>query len=165
MDTTLHAIYDDPRLAQQAAQQLMALGIDQRAIQLISAVALSVAERDHMGGFADSGEHMHGGQRDHMGGFADSGEHMHGGERDHMGGFADSGEHMHGGERDRVGSFASAAPARQASANTADMLRAAGLSPEVAQSYAARVDAGAALLLVQAGSDQAAQAAEVLHAM
>jgi len=165
MDTTLHAVYDELRLAQQAAQRLVALGIDQSAIQLVSAGALVVAQRDHVGGYADSGEHMHGGERDHVGGYADSGEHMHGGERDHVGGYADSGEHMHGGERDRVGSFASVAPARKAAPKAADALRAAGLSPEQAGSYAARVDAGAAVLLVQVGPERAAQVTEALRTM
>ena len=147
MDTTLHAVYDELRLAQQAAQRLVALGIDQSAIQLVSAGALVVAQRDHVGGYADSGEHMHGG------------------ERDHVGGYADSGEHMHGGERDRVGSFASVAPARKAAPKAADALRAAGLSPEQAGSYAARVDAGAAVLLVQVGPERAAQVTEALRTM
>jgi hypothetical protein len=129
MDTTLHAIYDELRLAQQAAQRLVALGIDQSAIQLVSAGALVVAQRDHVGGYADSGEHMH------------------------------------GGERDRVGSFASVAPARKAAPKAADALRAAGLSPEQAGSYAARVDAGAAVLLVQVGPERAAQVTEALRTM
>jgi hypothetical protein len=129
MDTTLHAIYDDPRLAQQAAQRLLALGIDRGAIQIMSASAIGVAERDHVGGYADSGEHMHGGERDH------------------------------------VGSFASVAPARRVTPNTADSLRVGGLSPEDTRSYAARVDAGAAVLLVQVSQEQAAQVAEVLQAM
>jgi hypothetical protein len=165
MDTALHAIYEDLRLAQQAAQRLVALGIDQSAIQIVSAGALAVADADHVGGYGDSGEHMHGGERDHVGGYGDSGEHMHGGERDHVGGYGDSGEHMHGGERDRVGSFASVAPARKATPNTADKLQAAGLSPDEARSYAARLDAGAAVLLVQVSPEWAAQAAEVLDTM
>jgi hypothetical protein len=145
MDTTLHAIYHDAHMAQQAIEQLRAIGIDQDAIRLVGAAAQATRERDHMGSYADSGEHMHGG------------------ERDHMGGYADSGEHMHGGERDRVGSFASVRSARKPTSNVVDMLQAAGLAPAEAQSYAARVDAGAVVLFVQVGPDHAAQVAEMLR--
>src|SRR5690348_14937616 len=113
MDTTLHAIYDDVSMAQQASQQLKTIGIDQHAIRLVGAAALSANELGHMGSYADSGAHMHDAERDHVGGYADSGAHMHDAERDHMGSYADSGAHMHDAEREQVGSFASVQPARR----------------------------------------------------
>jgi hypothetical protein len=163
METTLHAIYENVSLAQQAAQQLMLAGIDQRAIELISASARSVAMPDHVGGYAESGAHEHDDERDHVGGYADSGQHQHDDERDHVGGYADSGAHEHGGERDRVGSFASAAPARKPTPSLADTLQAGGLSAEDALAYAERLNAGAAALLVHVGADRAAQVAQMLR--
>ena len=47
MDTTLHAIYDNAHMAQQAIEQLKAIGIDQNAIRLVGAAAHSGRERDH----------------------------------------------------------------------------------------------------------------------
>jgi hypothetical protein len=163
MDKTLHAIYDDVRMAQQAIQQLIAIGIEQHAIQLISASSSSGIERDHIGGYADSREHLHSAARDHIGGYADTGEHRHSTARDHVGGYADGEEHMHNAARDRVGSFASVEPARKRAPNVSDMLKAAGLSPEEADSYVTRMDAGAAVLFVQVDSDQFAQVGEILH--
>ena len=127
MDKTLHAIYDDVRMAQQAIQQLIAIGIEQHAIQLISASSSSGIERDHIGGYADGEEHLH---------------------------------HV---ARDRVGSFASVEPARKPARNVSDTLKAAGVSPAEADSYATRVDAGAAVLFVQVDSDQFAQVGEILR--
>jgi hypothetical protein len=63
MDTTLHASYDDMGGAQQATQQLLAIEIDHHAIRLLSASGLSSPESEHVGGYADSGDHMHGGAR------------------------------------------------------------------------------------------------------
>jgi hypothetical protein len=73
MNTLLHAVYDDPRQAEQATQQLRALEIVEGAIlSVTSAMASSAAGRAHMGSFADSGAHMHDAERDHVGSFADS---------------------------------------------------------------------------------------------
>jgi hypothetical protein len=163
VDTTLHAIYSDERTAQQAIQQLAAVGVDQHAIQLVSAVSLAGTQRDHVGSYADDDEHMHTAARDHIGGFADSGEHMHTAARDHIGGYADSGEHMHTAARDHVGSFASVERGRTRAATMADQ-RKAGLTAEQARAYAARVEAGGAVLLVRVSPDQAAQVAEILRA-
>jgi hypothetical protein len=164
VDTTLHAIYSDERMAQQAIQQLLAIGIEQQAIRLMSTVSLADTQRDHLGSYADNDEHMHGVARDHVGGYADSGEHMHTAARDHVGGYADSGEHMHTAARDQVGSFASVERGPTRAENMADQLQAAGLTAEQARAYGARVDAGGAVLLVQVSPDQVAQVAEILRA-
>jgi hypothetical protein len=157
MNTALHAIYDDPRLAEQAAERLMAAGITRDAIQLITSSQMAVG---HVGGFGDSGTHMHDAVRDHAGGFGDSGTHMHDAVRDHVGGFGDSGTHMHDAARDRVGSFASAEP-RQGD-DLAGKLAQAGLMADEARAAMGRISAGAALLLVRATADQAPDVAAIL---
>src|SRR5689334_19578808 len=96
MNTLLHAVYDDPSLAEQAIQELMTMGVAQSAIlSVTSAMATTAAGRAHMGNFADSGAHTHDTARDHIGSFADSGAHTHDTARDHIGSFADSGVHSH----------------------------------------------------------------------
>jgi len=163
MDKTLHAIYDDVRMAQQAIQQLIAIGIEQHAIQLISASSWSSTERDHVGGYGDGEGHMHSVARDHIGGYGDGEGHMHSVARDHVGGYGDGEEHMHNAARDRVGSFASVEPVRKRAPNVSDTLKAAGLSTEEADSYATRIDPGAAVLFVQVDSDRLAQVGELLR--
>jgi hypothetical protein len=145
MNTLTHAIYDDPELAQQAIQQLEAIGIARGALLLVTSAMANSAEG-----------------RAHMGSFADSGAHMHDAARDHVGGFADSGAHMHDAARDRVGSFASDAPANQSAELVDDLVR-AGLSQADAQTAAPRLGMGAALLLVRAEGEPAARAAAILQ--
>jgi hypothetical protein len=163
MDMLLHTIYDDPRLAEQAIQQLTALGVAQGAILPITlAMANSAAGRAHMGSFADSGAHIHDGERDHVGSFADSGAHMHDGERAHVGSFADSGAHMHDGERDHIGSFADSAPSAPRASLADDLVR-AGLPQADVQAAVARLSLGATLLLVRTEGETATQAAAILQ--
>jgi hypothetical protein len=163
MNTLLHAIYDDSRLAEQTVQQLIGMGIAQDAIlSVTSAMANSAAGRAHMGSFADSGVHMYDTERDHVGSFADSGMHTHDAARDHAGSFADSEMHTHDAARDHVGSFADSASAAP-SANLVDDLAHAGLSQADAQLAAARLGAGATLLLVRAEGEPAARAAAILR--
>ncbi len=155
MNHPLFALYENERMADQAMAKLVAAGIKRRAIQIVT---LPEAERDHVGGFGDSGDHAHGAERDHVGGFGDSGDHAHGAERDHVGGFGDSGDHAHGAERDHVGSFA---PHKHADDLLRDLV-AAGLADNEAHGAVARLNEGAALLLVQADGAHAAQAAAIL---
>jgi hypothetical protein len=163
MNTLVHAIYDDSRLAQQAIQELMAIGIAQNAIlSVTSAMANSAAGQAHMGSFADSGAHMHDAQRDHVGGFADSEAHMHDAQRDHVGGFADSGAHAHDAARDRVGGFANSASSDSNSALTDKLVR-AGLSQADAQAAIPRLGMGATLVLVRAEGEAASRAAAILQ--
>jgi hypothetical protein len=163
MNTLLHAIYDDSRLAEQVIQQLTETGIAKGAILLVTAaMATSAAGRAHMGSFADSEAHMHDTERDHVGSFADSEAHMHDTERDHVGSFADSGAHMHDAERDRAGSFADRALAAPIVPLVDDLVR-AGLSQPDAQAAAVRLDTGASLLLVRAEGEQAIRAAALLQ--
>jgi hypothetical protein len=159
MNTLLHALYDDRRQAEHAIARLAAAGIEPGAIQVIG-MADSQAVGGHMGGFGDSGAHMHDAARDHVGGFGDSGAHMHDAARDHVGSFGDSGAHMHDAARDRMGSFADSSKG----ADMADDLARAGLSQAEAQAAAARLSNGATLLLVRAEGDTAARATEILRA-
>jgi hypothetical protein len=163
MNTLLHAVYDDPRQAEQATQQLRALGIAESAILSISSAMANSAEgRAHMGSFADSGAHMHDAERDHVGSFADSGAHMHDAERDHVGSFSDSEAHMHDAARDRVGSFANSASAAPPADLVGDLLR-AGLSQADAQAAAARLGTGATLVLARVEGEAATRADAILH--
>jgi hypothetical protein len=158
MSTTLHAIYDDPHFADQAAEQLAAAGIARDAIRLITSAQMAVG---HMGGFGDSGAHTHDAARDHVGGFGDSGAHTHDAARDHVGGFGDSGAHTHDAARDRVGSFASASPLRGSDDLDGELAQ-AGLVGDEARAALGRISAGAALLLVRVTADQAPRAAAIL---
>ena len=161
MNTLIHALYDDSRLAEQAIQELMAIGIAHNAIlSVTSAMANSVAGQTHMGSFADSGAHMHDAERDHTGSFADSGAHMHDAARDHVGSFADSGAHMHDAARDRIGGFAGSASSGQ---TLAENLVRAGLSDADAQAAIARLDMGATLVMARAEGDVATRAAAILQ--
>jgi hypothetical protein len=163
MNTLVHAIYDDARLAEQAIQELRALGIAEIAmLSVTSAMANSAAGQAHMGSFADSGAHMHDAERDHVGSFADSGAHMHDAERDHVGSFADSGAHTHSAARDRVGGFADSASSGPKTTLGENLVR-AGLSPADAQSAQARLDMGATLILVRAEGEAAERAAAILR--
>ena len=163
MHTLLHAVYEDPRQAEQATQQLRALGVAEGAIlSITSAMANSAEGRAHMGSFADSGAHMHDAERDHIGSFADSGAHTHDAERDHVGSFADSGAHMHDAARDRVGSFADSASAVPHAVLVGDLLR-AGLSEADAQAAAARLGIGATLVLARVEGEVARRAAAILQ--
>jgi hypothetical protein len=147
MNTLLHAVYDDPRQAEQATQQLRALEIVEGAIlSVTSAMASSAAGRAHMGSFADSGAHMHDAERDHVGSFADSGAHMHDAERDHVGSFADS------------------APAARDATLAEDLVR-AGLSQADARAAAARLGTGATLVLARAEGEAATRAAAILQSV
>ncbi len=119
MNHPLFALYENERMADQAMAKLVAAGIKRRAIQIVT---LPEAERDHVGGFGDSGDHAHGAERDHVGSFA---------------------PHKHADDllRDLV---------------------AAGLADNEAHGAVARLNEGAALLLVQADGAHAAQAAAIL---
>jgi hypothetical protein len=163
MNTLLHAVYDDPRQAEQAIQQLKALGIAEGAILSITSVMATSAEGwAHMGSFANSGAHIHDAERDHVGSFADSGAHAHDAERDHVGSFADSGAHAHDAARDRVGSFANNASATR-DATLADNLVRAGLSQADAQAAAARLSRGATLILARVEGETATRAGAILQ--
>jgi hypothetical protein len=165
MNTLLHAIYDDPRMAEQVVQQLTAVGIAQSAIlSITSAMANSAAGRAHMGSFADSGAHRHDAERDHVGSFADSGAHTHDTERDHVGSFADSEAHTHDAARDRVGGFADSASAAPKATLADDLVR-AGLSQADAQAAAARLGTGATLVLARAEGEVATRAAAILQSV
>ncbi|HEX9373526.1 MAG TPA: hypothetical protein VF897_21105 [Roseiflexaceae bacterium] len=145
MNTTLHAIYDDRHQAERAAEQLAALGIERSAIRLVAAPAARAVAGGVMGSFDDGQGHMHA---------AESG---------HVGSFADSEGHVHTPERDHVGSFADVAPPHKGATALVDELRGAGLPSANAREYAARVAAGASVLLVRASEDQAARVEEILR--
>jgi predicted GNAT family acetyltransferase len=163
MNTLVHAIYNDARVAEQVIQELMAVGIAENAIlSVTSAMANSAAGQAHMGSFADSGAHTHDAERDHVGGFADSKAHMHDAERDHVGSFADSGTHTHGAARDRVGGFADSASSGPNTTLAENLVR-AGLSPADAQAAIARLAMAATLVLVRAEGEAADRAAAILR--
>ncbi len=163
MNTTLHAIYDDRHQAERAAEQLAALGIERSAIRLVAAPAARAVAGGVMGSFDDGQGHMHAAESGHVGSFADSEGHVHTPERDHVGSFADVEGHMHTPERDHVGSFADVAPPHKGATALVDELRGAGLPSANAREYAARVAAGASVLLVRASEDQAARVEEILR--
>jgi hypothetical protein len=140
MNTALYALYDDPRLAEQASQQLMSAGIARDAIKLITSAQMAVG---------------------HVGSFGDSGAHEHDATRDQMGSFGDAGAHVHNVARDRVGSFAGVEP-WQVGDDLAGELARAGLMGDQASVALERISAGATLLLVRVTADQAHRAAAIL---
>ena len=140
MKSLLYALVDEERTAEQLRSQLLAAGVGRRAIQLLR---LPAAEGAHVGGFGDSGAHMHGQERDHAGGFGDSGAHTHGQERDHVGSFA---AHLHADDVLRE-------------------LAKGGVAQSEAEASVASMQHGATLVLAWAETEQREQVAAILRAI
>lgn len=168
MEKVIHAVYDDARLAEEAAGRLGAAGVRTESVQIVEldrsgAVVYRNQGAGQRGSFDQRNSRPAHAEERRVGTFADEDPNLHDAGREHEGSFGDTEENVQHAERQRVGTFADGMPNMATSESVVNELTAAGLSADDARWCAAELASGKTLLLARVGSGNAEEVARALR--